>query len=186
MPLGPACTLTHCLPEPEVSHLACDRETLDWGADRSLQGGRALVAMTSPRGCGSPGHGEESCRGPGCGTRRTGTFPASPPRLPSVSVHAKLLSRVQHFATPPDSSVHGFLRQNTGVGCPALLQGDALPDPGINGCLLRLLHRRVGSLPLEPPGRPSLPSVSLILHSSLRFSFLSPFITGRLPAALWS
>ena len=41
----------------------------------------------------------------------------------------------------------GFSRQNTGVGCHALLQGSNLH-------LLHLLHWQVGSLPLAPPGKP--------------------------------
>ena len=47
----------------------------------------------------------------------------------------------------------GFFRQNTGVGCHALLQGN-FPDPGIKPHLLGLLHWQTGSLPLAPPGKP--------------------------------
>ena len=43
--------------------------------------------------------------------------------------------------------------KNTGVGCHALLQG-VFPDQGLNPSLLCLLHWRVGSLPLVPPGKP--------------------------------
>ena len=47
------------------------------------------------------------------------------------------------------------LGKNTGVGCHALLQGIFLTQ-GSNLCLLRLLHWQAGSLPLAPPGKPSL------------------------------
>ena len=43
----------------------------------------------------------------------------------------------------------------TGMGCPALLQG-IFPTQGSNSRLLRLLHWWVGSLPLEPPGKPRI------------------------------
>ena len=39
--------------------------------------------------------------------------------------------------------------KNAGVGCYALLQG-IFPTRGLNPCLLCLLHRQVGSLPLAP------------------------------------
>ena len=45
--------------------------------------------------------------------------------------------------------------KNTGVDCHALLQGIFLTQ-GSNPCLLWLLHWQVGSLPLAPPGDPSL------------------------------
>ena len=50
-----------------------------------------------------------------------------------------------------DSSVHGILQ--AGEGCRALLQG-IFPTQGLNPCLLCLLHWKVDSLPLEPPGKP--------------------------------
>ena len=43
--------------------------------------------------------------------------------------------------------------KNTGVGCPALLQGIFLTQ-GPNPHLLHLLHWQVSSLPLAPPGKP--------------------------------
>ena len=43
--------------------------------------------------------------------------------------------------------------KNTGVDCHALLQGFFLTQ-GSNLHLLMLLHWRVGSLPLKPPGKP--------------------------------
>ena len=48
----------------------------------------------------------------------------------------------------------GFSRQDTGVGCLALLQGVFL-NWGLNPCLLCLLHWHAGSFPLVLPGKPS-------------------------------
>ena len=48
-----------------------------------------------------------------------------------------------------------FPGKNTGGGCHALLQG-IFPTQGLNLCLLCLLHWQAGSLPLAPPGKPSL------------------------------
>ena len=48
----------------------------------------------------------------------------------------------------------GFPGKDTGVGCHALLQG-IFPTQGSNPCLLCLLPLQVGSLPLEPPGKPT-------------------------------
>ena len=45
------------------------------------------------------------------------------------------------------------LGKNTGVGCHARLQGIFLTQ-GLNPRLLYLLHWQVGSLPLEPWGKP--------------------------------
>ena len=57
--------------------------------------------------------------------------------------------------SPPGSSVHGDTPvKNTGVGCPALLQGIFLTQRS-NLHLLHLLHWQAGSLPLAPPGKPS-------------------------------
>ena len=46
-------------------------------------------------------------------------------------------------------------RQETGVGCQALLQGIFLTQ-GSNPSLLHLLHWRACSLPLAPPGKPTV------------------------------
>ena len=52
----------------------------------------------------------------------------------------------------PGSSVHGISPgNNTGVGCPALLQG-IFPSQGLNPHLLHVLHWEAGSFPLVPPG----------------------------------
>ena len=45
--------------------------------------------------------------------------------------------------------------KNTGVGYHALLQGTFLTQ-GLNSHLLHLLHWQVGSLPLQPPGKPEV------------------------------
>ena len=49
----------------------------------------------------------------------------------------------------------GFSRQEYGVGCHTLLQG-IFPSQGSNLHLLRLLHWQAGSLPLAPPGKPTI------------------------------
>ena len=48
-----------------------------------------------------------------------------------------------------------FPLQDTGVSCHALLLG-IFPTQGSNPCLLRLPHWQAGSLPAEPPGKPTL------------------------------
>ena len=50
--------------------------------------------------------------------------------------------------------------KNAGVYCHALVQG-IFPTQGSNPHLLHLLHWQVGSLPLMPPGKPSLIHYSL-------------------------
>ena len=61
---------------------------------------------------------------------------------------------------PPGSSIHGDSpRKNTGVDYHTLLRG-MFPTQGSKLCLLRLLHWRVGSLPLVPLGKSTvLPSL---------------------------
>ena len=83
------------------------------------------------------------------------------------------ISRVQ-LCNPMDRSLPGSsvlgdsLGNNTGVGCHALLQGIFLTQ-GWNPCLLCLLHWHAGSLPLEPPGKPSLIhlTIRLLLYGSI-------------------
>ena len=48
-----------------------------------------------------------------------------------------------------------FPGKNTGEGCHFLLQG-IFPTQGSNPHLLCLLHWQAGSLPLAPPGKPSI------------------------------
>ena len=56
--------------------------------------------------------------------------------------------------SPPGSSDHGIIPgKNIGVGCHFLLQG-ILPIQRSSTCLLHLLHRQRGSLPLAPLGSP--------------------------------
>ena len=61
----------------------------------------------------------------------------------------------------------GFFRQEycsiLRVGCYALFQGFFLTQ-GWNLCLLCLLHWKVGSLPLAPPGKPECPLIWLYLR----------------------
>ena len=54
------------------------------------------------------------------------------------------------------SSVHADSPgKSTGVGCHGLLQG-IFPTQGLSPCLLCLLHWQANSLPLVPPGKPTL------------------------------
>ena len=73
--------------------------------------------------------------------------------------------------SPPGSSLHGILCKNTRVGCHALLQG-IFPTQGSNQHLLCLLHWQVGTLPLIPPGKPSLGRRGLNPSSPGMFVFL--------------
>ena len=56
--------------------------------------------------------------------------------------------------------------KSTGVGCHALLQAVFLA-PGSNPRPLSLLHWQAGSLPLAPPGKPTLYAPSQITTSEL-------------------
>ena len=62
--------------------------------------------------------------------------------------------------SPPGSSVHGILQVRVlkWVACPSL---GHLPDL----CLLHLLNWQVGSLPLVPPGKPSIQFGTNQMHS---------------------
>ena len=75
---------------------------------------------------------------------------------------AKSLQSCQILCNPmdcslPGCSVHGILQagKTTGVSCHALFQG-IFPTQGSNEHLLCLLHCQVGSLPLAPPGEPTV------------------------------
>ena len=57
----------------------------------------------------------------------------------------------------------GFSRQEYWSGLPFPSPGD-FPNPGMELCLLSLLHWQVGSLPLVPPGKPQS------ILSSVQFS----------------
>ena len=78
----------------------------------------------------------------------------------TACMHAKSLQSRQLFATPwtvaqqaPLSK--GFSRQEYWSGLPCPPPGE-LPNLGIEPCLLHLLHWQTGSLPLAPPGKPTL------------------------------
>ena len=86
---------------------------------------------------------------------------------------AQLISCVRLFATPwtvahqtPLSM--GFSRQNTGVGCHALLQGN-FPTQGLNWSLL---HWQADSLPLSHQGSPIF-----MTQLTALVSFMISFIT---------
>ena len=79
----------------------------------------------------------------------------------------KSLSHVQLFATPwtvvcqaPLSM--GFSKQDTGVGCHSLLQGD-LPNPGIE---LRSPALQADSLLSEPTGKPRREEGGLLFNGN--------------------
>ena len=74
------------------------------------------------------------------------------PEPPMPPVCAKSLQSCPTLSSPmdcspPGSSVMGFSRQDTEVGCHAFFQGIILTQ-GLNPSLLHLLHWQVGSLPL--------------------------------------
>ena len=74
-----------------------------------------------------------------------------------ICVHAKWLSCVQLFVTPRTVAHQAPLSRdspgkNTRVGSHALLQG-IFPSQESNLCLLPLLHRHIGSLPLLTSGK---------------------------------
>ena len=79
-----------------------------------------------------------------------------------TSLYGHLLSHLSHLTfydpmdcSPPGSSVHEILQAKIGVGSHALLQG-IFPTQGSNPRVLCLLHWLADSLPLAPPGKPTL------------------------------
>ena len=73
-------------------------------------------------------------------------------RAKSLQLYLTLCNPMDY--SPPGSSVHwDSPGKNTGMGYHALLQG-IFPIQGLNLHPLRLLHWRVGSLPLVPFGKP--------------------------------
>ena len=66
--------------------------------------------------------------------------------------HVQLSATLWTIAHQAPLSV-GFSRQEYWSGLPFPLPGD-LSDPGIEPKFLPFLHWQVGSLPLEPPGKP--------------------------------
>ena len=57
----------------------------------------------------------------------------------------------------------GFSRQKYWSGLPCALLQAIFPTQGLNPHLLHLLHWQVGSLPLEPPGKPSCKALGIFL-----------------------
>ena len=78
-----------------------------------------------------------------------------------VRVHAKSLQSYLTLLQPHGLESTRLLclwdspDRNTGVGSHSLLQG-IFPTQGLNPCLLCLLHWKMCSLPLAPPGKPIL------------------------------
>ena len=79
--------------------------------------------------------------------------------LSTACMHLKLLQSCPTLCNPMIGSPPSFFGtwdspgKNSGVGCCFLLQG-IVPTQGSNLSLLCLLHWLMGSLPLEPPGKP--------------------------------
>ena len=76
----------------------------------------------------------------------------------NIAAAAKLLQSCPTLCSPmdcspPDSSVHGFSRQEYWSGLP-LPSPEDLPNPGTKPNSLHLLYCQAGSLPLVPPGKP--------------------------------
>jgi len=95
----------------------------------------------------------------------------------SVPTHAQSLSPVVLFCnpmdcSPPGSSVHGILQENTEVDCHFLLQG-IFPMQGSNPCLL--LGRRI-PYHLSHRGSPLLPCNILTISLSYDSSTLSSLV----------
>ena len=99
-------------------------------------------------------------------------------------MHAKLLQSCPTLCdamdcSPQGSSAHGdFPGKNTGVGCHALLWG-IFPTQGSNFCVLCLLYWQAVSLPIAPPGKPSLLyQFSSVQSLSRVWLFVTPWITA--------
>ena len=76
-----------------------------------------------------------------------------------MRMHAKLLQLCPALYDSMDCRLPGLHGdspgKNTGVGCHDLLQG-IFPTQRRNLCLLHLLHWQADSLPLAPPGQPTV------------------------------
>ena len=78
-----------------------------------------------------------------------------------TSVHAKLLQLCLTLTVARQVPLSmGFSRQEDWRGLPCPPPGN-LPNPGINPCLLCLLHWQAGPSPLAPPGKPQRPLTPL-------------------------
>ena len=80
--------------------------------------------------------------------------------------------------SPPGSSVHGILQARTLEALPCPPPGD-LPNPGIETCLLGLLHWQVDFLPLVPPRKPALKSI--LVQMPCPSTFIAPSPHTRFP-----
>ena len=88
--------------------------------------------------------------------------------LPSLSMHAQLLSHVWLFVTSwtvarQDSLSMGFSRQEYWSGLPIFLLQGIFPTQWLHLSLLCLLRWQVDSLPLVPPRKPNL-YLCLLIH----------------------
>ena len=76
----------------------------------------------------------------------------------------------------------GFSRQEYWSGLPFHPPGD-LPDPGLNLCLLRLLHCRKDSLPLSHVGSPNwraFISIKYLIRNNFDFQYCDAPVSVRL------
>ena len=118
-----------------------------------------------------------------------GTRPFLPPHIYRMhtthyilhrSMHAKLLQSCLTLCDPYGLQPARLLcswdspGKNTGVGCPALLQG-IFPTQGSKPHLLHLLHWQACSLPLAPPRKPSIRHMSLLNTQHHQVDTLCPF-----------
>ena len=72
-----------------------------------------------------------------------------------------------------------FPGKKSASGCHLLLQG-ILSTQRSNPCLLCLLHWQMGSLPLEPPGKPK----QLYFENLIKFIFIITYVTEYLKTML--
>ena len=78
------------------------------------------------------------------------------PQIDTVPVHAQSCPTLCDLMiySLPGSSVHGTCQTRILEWLPFPSPGD-LPDPGMKPASLCLLHRQVGSLPVQPWGKPT-------------------------------
>ena len=96
---------------------------------------------------------------PGCTIRSLEYFKIKSPGhnfKMHACMHAKLLQLCLNLCdsrdySPPGSSVHGILQARILEWVAMPSSRGIFPTQGLNLCLLCLLHRQVGSLPLVPP-----------------------------------
>ena len=96
-----------------------------------------------------------------------------------VSAQSHLTLCYPRDCSPPGSSVRRFSRQEYWSGLPLSLPGD-LPNPGIEPTSLCLLHWQADSLPLAPPGKPTLEKSTLESPFSWPHAFrLAPILLPK-------